>query len=843
MPSTSGAPPNLFLMSLLNLIKTPDENLDKLAELCHVTGNEVADQSSWRDILRQIPLDSRSFREQYGSIKSTEVVDALRNWHTYFQEQDPVRKKNEYLFGFLGVVLLTLVAVSESERRRYRSSTDEDSNRSSESHDCRQLCSPLVQDAAVRAVLQIVYSPERQDANAKMWKDIDFTTLEFHRHGTTSIIMRCDRKNQEPAALKLITYPFLRIQLIREATKRYSVEHDIVRIPDNHKDHLVQVDASTEAWVLMEFIEGATVAEELSNSPPSEPLPKSRRWLLNQLVDRGQRGRLSWLPQKWYAVMYQLFDPERPSDDRLDLIRLKQMGLALFQALNQLEQIQFHQNGRVPATHDDLSPSNIIAQHQDGTWHFVLIDQGRNYLYSHSVTGGSEGGDALYVAPEIKEDSEDASRADVYSVGRLLITMAGVAHRPDGTVPDAFYDRVPFLARFIEDLIDQDPDKRLVVYCARHPKKKGDPSLWKTLERFFVDEVDAVIAASDQKSKGWSSRKEILSPLGGALRRQRKLVEVVSRQETYLDPRRGRRLKHLMRWARFSAGLSGLAFGVVIWWLLRDAGWNWGNVPLELVQRIFEGRLTGTSSGGFPVVDSLRRPGYNVPDLDHNWPARIIGLSYLLAGVKYYENIASGVSPLAVGPGSGMLTWRARVAETGIRMLSFTAPVLVLTANLVDVRWWPIASAIGQTVIFYANWAGITFVSACLSRARKLKMSTVSPDNGMVTGFKQYAQWVPSSFFYAVVVWGIGSMIVTHHLRDVWLYACLVAAVNVVLFYIIKCGMSASDVRITLQRAVLAGERAGHIERAAKLDRVAAQPAAVRTATRSSRDGGSTTLP
>ncbi len=150
-------------------------------------------------------------------------------------------------------------------------------------------------------------------------------------------------------------------------------------------------------------------------------------------------------------------------------------------------------------------------------------------------------------------------------------------------------------------------------------------------------------------------------------------------------------------------------------------------------------------------------------------------------------------------------------------MLSFTAPVLVLTANLVDVRWWPIASAIGQTVIFYANWAGIAFVGACLSKARKLDMSTVSPDNSMVTGFKQYSQWTPSSFFYATVVWGIGALIVTHHLRDEWLYACLVAAVNVVLFYVIKCGMSASDVRIALQRAVLAGERAGHIARASRV--------------------------
>ncbi len=810
MTSTSDAQSNPFLASLLRLIKFHGDNLDKLTELCHVTGNDEIDQHVWRGILRSIPLDSRSFREQHGSTTPTVVIDALTKWYTYFHEQDPFRKKYKSLFGFLGVILLTLVAINESERRRYQSSTDGGSDRR-ESHNCRQLCSPLVQDEAVQAVLKVIYSPEEKDGDAEAWETIDFTKLKFHRHGTTSIILRCERKKDEPAALKLIIYPFLRIQSIKEATKRYSIEHDIVRVPDQHKTHLVQIDASTESWVLMEFIDGITVAEELSKPRPIEPLPKSGKLLLDRLSDREQRGQLDWLRKKCYVGVAKLLYPQRRSVDCLDLTRLKQMGLALFQALDQLERVQFHEYGRLPPTHADLSPSNIIVQKRDENWHFVLIDQGRNYLYSHSVTGGPEGGDALYVAPEIKEDSDDESRADVYSVGRLLITMAGVAHRPDGTVPDAFYDRVPFLARFLEDLVDQDPDKRLLIYRAR-AKADSDQLLWKTLGQFFVDEVDAVIAGEGQKSKGWKSRREeILSPLGGALRRQRQLLRVVSQQSTYLDPRRGNRLRHLLRWAKFSAWFSSLAFVLVSWWLLRDAGWSWGNAPAELFERILEGHLTGNYSGDFRVLDSLRRPGYNMPDLDHNWPARLIGLSYLLVGVKYYENIASGVSPLVVGSRSGMLTWRARAAETGIRVMSFTAPVLVLIANLVDVRWWPIASAIGQSVIFYANWAGVAFVGACFSKARKLKMSTVSPDNSMVTGLKQYALWVPSSFFYAAVVWGIGLLIVTHHLRDEWLYACLVAAVNVVLFYIIKCGMSASDIRIPLQRAVLAGERAGHI--------------------------------
>ncbi|MGQ0717915.1 MAG: hypothetical protein ACT4NP_11520 [Pseudonocardiales bacterium] len=103
------------------------------------------------------------------------------------------------------------------------------------------------------------------------------------------------------------------------------------------------------------------------------------------------------------------------------------------------------------------------------------------------------------------------------------------------------------------------------------------------------------------------------------------------------------------------------------------------------------------------------------------------------------------------------------------------------------------------------------FVDACLSKARKLEMSTVSPDDDMVTGLKQYRLWTPSAIFYAAIVWGIGLLIVTGHLGDEWLYACGVIATNMLMFYVIKCGISAADVRVTLHRAVLAGERVDYL--------------------------------
>jgi hypothetical protein len=104
------------------------------------------------------------------------------------------------------------------------------------------------------------------------------------------------------------------------------------------------------------------------------------------------------------------------------------------------------------------------------------------------------------------------------------------------------------------------------------------------------------------------------------------------------------------------------------------------------------------------------------------------------------------------------------------------------------------------------------FVDACLSKARSLKIGTVSTDDSM-TGLKQYQQWVPGAAFYAAVVWGIGLLIVTDRLGDEWLYALGVTATNLLMFYVIKCGISATDIRVTLHRAALAGERVNYLNR------------------------------
>src|SRR5262249_36554833 len=105
--------------------------------------------------------------------------------------------------------------------------------------------------------------------------------------------------------------------------------------------------------------------------------------------------------------------------------------------------------------HADLSPANIIVRPgpRGKPRRVVLVDLGRNYLYSRSIAGLG-GSDIAFVAPEVRKDETSFPRADLYSLGKLIILVAGRTPEPTSIVPDVFYERVPALARFVEDLVD-----------------------------------------------------------------------------------------------------------------------------------------------------------------------------------------------------------------------------------------------------------------------------------------------------------------------------------------------------------------------------------------------------
>ena len=192
------------------------------------------------------------------------------------------------------------------------------------------------------------------------------------------------------------------------------------------------------------------------------------------------------------CTLQELLDDCRNDEDKakaLPLLRtdlLASIGKMLLEDLNKLCNANIQ--------HEDLTPSNIIvSKNKDGSIkEVILIDLGRNYLYTHR-TGLVENREALFVAPEIRVDSNGTSTntSDLYSFGMILIELADPQGVQGKTIPDSFYEYAPALARFVEDLVDVNPDKRLLIFS--HDRND--------LLSAFVDELN--VLPSDSEVKPW----------------------------------------------------------------------------------------------------------------------------------------------------------------------------------------------------------------------------------------------------------------------------------------------------------------------------------------------------
>jgi hypothetical protein len=762
--------------------------------------------SCWRDILQDLPFDEWSFDDRFGNNAWRDTVDALQGVCAML----PVRKAGRSaaetaVLSFLGVLLLTLNGLAESSHRRYpRTSASRAARLDHRSpagphssdggpppattHDCARSCARLVQDDGIADAMARIYFPDRAaDAEAKageldeggtdaesVWKeDVCGNSLSFHRHGTTSIILRGMGSKKDGKrrgfALKLILYPFLRISRIEQATIAYQ---DL--IPDISEDdlHLTPVWCSASSWILMGFVAGTP---------------------LNELYATHTNGSAS----------------------RVELGELRRFGTALFDALCELDvRINVHDKGSV-SVHGDLSPSNIIVSggDEDPVVHF--IDIGRNYLYSHTSVLGQDGADGAYIAPEIKAGApdDDTRDADLFSLGHLLILLGGVGVGPDRTVPDAFYAQVPMVARFIEDLIENEPANRLLLFG----RATGDETRYQFLRRQFLAELDAAQAA-EQSDRGptdghWfralrvqlSHRlPEALRPLAGMpgrllrIRKSRRRAETKSSQST----------GSLLFWSWLSATAWAITVSVTLTWFIRQLSykgepWQWGTRSVEVYQKT----LKPHDDQSIPIIDGLRRPDYHLPDLQHNWPSLLVGLTYALVGAKYYQNLFASIAPLRAGWRYGRLTALAMAAQFFMRLEAVAAMVLVLPVILVEPRLWSIDAAIGQIVVYLCNLSVFSFSMLALRKAREAKLATVPVDDISITGVSAFKDWVPSSLFYAVTVAGIGSLLFFGKLQDEWMYATGVSSINFFLFYIIKSGRGAADVRVLVTRATFAAER------------------------------------
>jgi serine/threonine protein kinase len=747
----------------------------------------------WRTLLRDLPMDSGTFAAQY-EVSWDASIGVLHRWCVAHRaDLDPAQAETEVggVAGYLGVLLLTLQSLRHSERRRTRAHDLNEQPSADPAHDCDGVCRALVRDPVVREALRTLYAPagDPDQPAEREWENLDFSTLEFHRHGTTSFILtgtplRRAHGQLRPFALKCIIYPFLRIPTLGRATEAYA---ETYALPGTDVDHLVWVWASSTSWILMDFVPGQTLAERLHVEAEQR-----RPGLLDAFFPTDATG-----------------DGAAPVHPRLRLDLVERFGHELFLALAELERCGLH--------HCDLSPSNIIVvpDPNKGRETLKLIDLGVNYLYLHNMPGHA-GMDAAYVAPEIRTGpTEDAAEravegrsgaasylpADVYSFGQLLILLGAGRLELDGTVPGIFYAEAPLIARFIEDLTDRDPQRRLLIFGSR---AEGSTSLYDDLRDYFHEELEAVWAeraelGGTRNSRWWHEIAGVFQPLSGALSRQRRLWQVRRRQDLYRDPTRNMRVRWLLGWSTISAVCCALTSALVLMWTLREVGLDWDNQIIVVWQKLF-----GTPSDEFPLLDQLRADDYELPrGVDGVWLG-VLGLTFTLVGVKYYQSLFAGITPLVTGWRAGSLTVQAVLAEWAMRSWTVFPLVTILPPFLVQPQWWSIFVAAAMSLVTVANWASSQFARSALARGRDLGLSSVPR---RVSGVATYASWIPGNTFYALTLWIIAWLLVVGAAQDTMVYIVGIAFVNIVQLYVVKCGFQGPDIRAGLARACITAER------------------------------------
>lgn len=641
-----------------------------------------------------------------------------------------------------------------------------------------QWAQELLDDAAVQNWFKEVYAPPSQipatlknsstenqeemnlqqakDYWETLWEDLDPNKprkLTLYRVGTTSFILRhkVNILARKEVALKCLLFPYTEIPDIKEATRSYAVRYGGDKIPTV----IIGALSSTDKWILMDFIIGDTLKEFLEKRRAEEVRNKTPLLL------------------------------------RTDL--LSSVGKPLLEALNELSPA----NSTV-FKHEDLTPSNIIiCTKPDKTIEkIVFIDLGRNYLYTHRL-GLEANREALFVAPEVKNEEKNTDNADLYSFGMILIELTDPPGVQGSMIPDSLYRFAPQLARFIEDLTDKESKNRLLIFPLKD--REGLYSIFTDLlkvplsERevtrtkfFWVQQFKALFFPRDRLTHAW----ELWRLMHPGFRWQ-KFWHLLRPSSTQTEI--ARHTGYLYGWLVVSTVGSWLIFLVSIVWGSRDFGVN-PFVPSYI--SIPQTLLPGCGGTCVPFIDALQAPGYHFGP--GNFPARLVGFTAGLALTAYYQNIFAG---LTTKPISG---WLARATEFSLRGILVCNPVLILIGDLHQPEWWLWLVVAGYPTIAVTILLCNLLATRTFHQAKKEQYNVPSSDD---LSLKNFGQWGMTLIVAVVVVIVVGLGLNTNFLHDTWAYAFIGSALTVFLGCISKGIILAPGIRGSLCRAFTLGER------------------------------------
>jgi serine/threonine protein kinase len=729
-----------FRSLLIRLVGQDNSAVEELAR------DSLLTQTNISRALASLALDPISFALRYHCTPDNFAREIDVVYQKLKAMGDSGRQRYSRLRGVLGFVSFTRIALTAAASR---------GSDAAPQNVLTQL-QGLLDDDDVRDLFYELYRPASRPNGSPdavkaaelaraHWKDLDLGSLRVHRIGTTSFILMCNAPvlGGEPLALKCLLFPYAEIPAIADATSNYARDYPSGKVPS-----AVPVYSSTDKWILMDFVAGPTLQEFIARerqSAPSATVPAIRTGLLASIA-----------PQ-------------------------------LLEVLHSLHRVGF--------AHQDLTPSNIMVVtkpdilkpggkvERGAVERLLLIDIGRNYLYTRQA-GIAERREALFVAPEVKDDRPDPT-SDAYSLGMILIELAEPGGVPDGIIPDSLYRYTPYLARFIEDLIDASPENRLLIF-----RPEAGQDAYDSLRSAFDDELKLLAAdesAALPESAWLRTLVELLLPSSRAVGHRFKIWRQARSAHTAVDKYSG----YLLAWSVVSTATWYAIFAVALLWGLRDVGIDAWSTPVTIMQK------AAGSGSSLPIIDRLRAASYQAQNWRVNLPAPLLAFSIGLAGTKYYQNILSGLTARS------MRGCRAFLTEVFVRYTSFAVLTPVLIGNLVQPQWWPWLAAIGYIPPTVTSYLCYSLARRSLHNSRALSTVRTSADPVL----QAYGQWWSSMAFLVLALSGLSIGLGLHLVHDVWVYASSLSALNIVILYAVKCIYFGPSVRGTLTRAFIAGER------------------------------------
>jgi serine/threonine protein kinase len=563
--------------------------------------------------------------------------------------------------------------------------------------------------------IQVPRDPHEEERALRAWAELDPQTFEFWRAGTTSIILKCQKYEVEAAAyeesliLKCVLFPWNLIPAIAKSTESYAERYK------NAGTIVVRAEVSTTRWVLMPFQDGLTLAEFMEEPSRNGTATSSR-------IDRANRIALMLA-----AGLAALADS------------------AAVASVNEQHQ------------HLDLSPSNVLVvpgASSEEQWTIRFIDLGQNHLYTRQI-GIAEHDDAVYVAPEVKNRGHSSS-SDFFSLAVILIeALTGLKPR-DGRVPDMIYEMSPVLGRLLDDMLDDEAYKRLLLVPHDSTLKFSD--IVGYLSEAF-DLVSREPIASKSAFGQWYARWAPGSHEFWSL--AKKLIEL----------RKVNGRKQLRRQLGYLTFMSSVAVTA------------WGYIFLRCAL--------------FSIDDIIAGKPISVPQGELLY-ASVIGFSQGMVASKFYQTILARLTLRGVAHPMAFLT------EVSMRVMTIVA----LPTTILAVSWrpdlWAWTCAFGALLVAGTNFLSY-YMAVTLSRRGAVVFSTV-PRTGRIVP-AGYEQWWWTMLMYALVIALIAAGLQTGWMRDAPAYVIGLLVINFAIHYASKCVIAGPLVRGGLARAFATGER------------------------------------